>query len=74
MVNPAGSTKIADMTLDELRAIVREEMRQVVQEMMADLADAEDDMPFRPEIAAWLRDYLRERPDGEDADDVVTFG
>ena len=72
--------RVTDLTVDELRALIREEMqalvRDAVREALTEFAAEGDDpdagLTFKPEIAARLEAFLRERPQGRLLDDVVS--
>ncbi len=57
--------RVADLTVDELRALIREAVQEVLSEL-----DGED-LDFAPEFAERLRAYLRERPKGRPLDEVA---
>lgn len=51
---------IADMTVGELRDLIRETVREALLEMV----DPDEGLEFRPEIAARIEKALREQPRG----------
>jgi hypothetical protein len=69
--------RVTDLTVDELRALIREEMqalvRDAVREALTEFAAEGDDpdvgLAFSSEIAARLEAFLRERPQGRPLDD-----
>jgi hypothetical protein len=73
-----SSNLIKDLTVEELRALIREEMRplihetvrQVLDEVIGD-HDPDMDLAFKPEIANQLSEYLREKPKGQPAHEVM---
>ncbi len=52
-----NANRVADMTVDELRALIRETVRDVIEEMAEDDPDA--GLDFKPEVAEYLRKALR---------------
>lgn len=65
--------RVGDLTVDELRAVIRETVRETLEALFSDLDedDAERDLTFRPDIAAELRAYLAARPAGRSLDDIA---
>jgi hypothetical protein len=74
--------KVADLSVDELRALIREEMRgpvrETVREVLAEVAEEEGDpdagLEFKAEIAERLQKFLKERPAGRPLDDGAYAG
>ena len=74
-----GVSRVTDLTVDELRALIREEMqelvREAVREALVDLAgddvDPDAGLEFKPEIAARLRAFQQGKMQGRLLDDVV---
>jgi hypothetical protein len=74
-----GSNRVADLTVDELRTLIREEMEALVREAVRDAlaeiteedADPDARLGFRPAIADRLQRYLKEHPQGRSLDDVI---
>lgn len=74
-----STNRVTDLTVDELRTLIREEMRvlvrEAVREALSEFAEGDDDpdagLEVKPEIAERLRAFLRERPQGQPLDDVV---
>jgi hypothetical protein len=68
------ASRVADLTIEEFRAVVREEMRglirETVQQVLED-ADLDAELEFKPEIARRLRKFLDEEPEGEPIDDLL---
>jgi hypothetical protein len=69
-------SKVSELTVDELRLLIREELeslvRETVREVLSELTDDPDaGLTFKPEIAARLQAYLDERPAGLPLDDVL---
>lgn len=56
---------VADLTIDELKALIREILREMVD------PDALLDPPLSPEFAERLRRYQQEKPKGIPVDEVV---
>ena len=61
---------INDMSRQELRAMIREVLIEVLSEF-SDLADPDEGLNFRPEIADRLRAFQRDKPGGQSAADVA---
>ena len=62
---------IGDMTPSELRRLIRDVILEVFEELGSQAAEDEDKLEFRPEIAARLSTYLRDRPRGIPAAEVI---
>jgi len=64
--------KVVDLSVDELRTLIREEMRdlmrETVREVLAEVAEEEGDpdagLEFKAGIAERLQRFLKERPAG----------
>ncbi len=52
-----NANRVADMTVDELRALIREAVRDVIEEIAEDDPDA--GLEFKPEVAEYLKKALR---------------
>jgi hypothetical protein len=72
------TNRVGDLTVDELRAMLREEMRalirETVQEVLEEVISSDDPdtgLEFKPEIAEQLQEYLSDRPRGRSAQDVM---
>ena len=57
------------LSLDELRALIHDAVRDVLQEMLGE--DMASEPNFVPEIAERLRKYQKQKPVGLSIDDVV---
>jgi len=66
----AGDT-IQDMTRSELRLLIRDVVREVLQEFAQQVGDPDEGLEFRPEIAERLRTFLHERPEGRPVEEVA---
>ncbi len=75
-----STSRVTDLTVDQLRALIREEMRdlvrEAVREVLNELTEGDDDDPdaglsLKPEIAERLDSYLKERPQGRSLNDVM---
>lgn len=72
-----ASNRVADLTVDELRMLMREEMRglirETVQEVLDEMSEEDPDagLKFRPEIEAELEEYMREKPKGRPAHEIM---
>jgi hypothetical protein len=72
-----STNNISDLTVEELRILLREEMRslirETVQEVLEELTDdVEDGVRLKPEVEAQLQRFLHDQPDGESVDDILT--
>lgn len=67
-------TKVADLTLDEFRDLLQEMIRDLVEEVVEEklgmLVDPDEGLELRPEVAAYLDEYLASDRRGDDADAV----
>ena len=71
--------KVADLTVDELEALLYATLRQlideVVEEKLGMMTDPDAGLELRPEVAQSLQAYLESDRRGDDADDVFrSFG
>jgi len=71
-----STNNISELTVEELRILLREEMRvlirETVQEVLEELInDVEDGIKLKPEVEAQLQRFLRDQPDGEPIDDIL---
>ena len=66
--------KVADLTVDELEALLYATLRQlideVVEEKLGMMTDPDAGLELRPEVAQSLQTYLESDRRGDDADDV----
>jgi hypothetical protein len=62
---------IQDMTRSELRALIREVLIEVLEEVGGQPSDPDEGLAFRPEIAERLRVFLRDKPQGEPVEDIA---
>ena len=72
-------TKVADLTVDELRELLQETIRELVEEVIEErlgtLVDPDEGLQLRPEFAESLEAYLASDRRGDDADEVFrSFG
>jgi hypothetical protein len=58
------------LDMDELRSLVREMVLEILAELAAD-TDSDAGLEFKPEIADYLRSYMKDRPDGIPIEDVI---
>jgi hypothetical protein len=72
------TNRVGDLTVDELRAMLREEMRalirETVQEVLEEVISGDDPdagLEFKPEIAEQLTEYLSAKSRGRSAQDVM---
>lgn len=66
-----GTTRIADLTVSELRDLIRDTVWDVLLEF-AEEADPDAGLEFKPEIAERLRAFLTTRPEGRPLEDIVS--
>ncbi len=64
-----NANRVADMTVDELRALIRETVRDVIEEMTD--VDPDSGLELRPEIAEQLQTALREKRRGTPLADMI---
>lgn len=72
------SPRVADLTVDELQALLRVTMREVVEELVEDileekygmLVDPDEGLEMRPEFEQSLDEFLASDQRGDDADEV----
>ena len=62
--------RVSDLSVDELRALLREVVEEVVEEKLGLLLDPDEGLKLRSEVADSLQEYLASDRQGEDADDV----
>ncbi len=65
-----AANRVADLTIDEFRALIRETVEEVMADLMDDY-DPDEDLKFRPEVAEYLRNALKERKRGTPLKDVI---
>lgn len=71
-------TRVADLTLDELRQLLREELRPLIYEVVheaieaaIDEQDFDESTNFAPEVESQLRQFVLDRPRGKPVDDLM---
>ncbi|MCC7450826.1 MAG: hypothetical protein IT324_25650 [Anaerolineae bacterium] len=62
--------RVSDLTVSELKALIRETVRETILEIEQESIDPDEGAEFKPEIAERLRNYLKDRPKGRPAADV----
>jgi hypothetical protein len=65
-----GTDRISDLTVDEFRTLIRETVREVLEELV-ETDDPDDELEFKPEVADYLKEALRERKRGTPLQDVI---
>jgi hypothetical protein len=65
-----STNRISDLTVDEFRTLIRETVREVLEELV-EIDDPDDGLEFRPEVAEYLKEALRERKPGTPLEDVM---
>ena len=63
-----AANRVADMTVEELRSLIHDTVRHVLEEM---IAEYEDTLEFTEETAASLREYQLRKPQGRPAREVM---
>lgn len=58
------------LDMDELRLLIREMVLEVLAELAAN-TDSDAGLEFRPEVAEYLHDYMKERPEGMPVEGVI---
>ena len=61
---------VNDLTVDELRALMREVVEEVVEEQLGLLKDPDEGLELRDDVAESLSSYLASERRGDDADSV----
>lgn len=61
---------VNDLTVDQLRSLLREVVEEVVEEKIGLLTDPDEGMELREEVVASLEEYLASEQRGDDADEV----
>jgi hypothetical protein len=61
---------VNDLTVDELRNLLREVVEEVVEEKLGLLNDPDEGLELRQEVVESLKGYLNSDRRGDDADDV----
>ncbi len=61
---------VNDLTVDELRALMREVVEEVVEEQLGMLKVPDEGLELRDEVSESLEAYLASDRRGDDADDV----
>ncbi len=62
--------RVSDLTVDALRALLREVVEEVVEEKLGLLVDPDGDAELRPEVIESLEAYSASDRTGIDADEV----
>ena len=62
--------RVSDLSVDDLRALLREVVEEVVEEKLGMLVDPDGDAELRPEVIESLEAYLVSERTGDDADEV----
>lgn len=64
------SLHVNDLTVDELRALMREVVEEVIEEKVGLLADPDEGLELREDVVESLKAFLASNQRGDDADDV----
>ncbi len=62
---------VSDLTIEEFKTLIRETIREALLEIVDEAEDPDAGKEFTPEVAARLRAYLAERPEGRPLEDIV---
>lgn len=65
-----GANRVADLTIEEFRALIRETVEEVMADLMEDY-DAVEDIEFEPEVAEYLKKALKEKKRGTPLEDIM---
>jgi hypothetical protein len=63
--------RVADMTVSELRNLVREVVRETLAEYIDQDDESDEELEFTPEVAARLEKFLRDRPQGRPLEEIL---
>lgn len=66
--------RVGELTVDELRALIRQTVRETLTELLAEVdehGDSEDELALHPNVATELRALLGARPAGRPLDDIA---
>ncbi|GAB4511204.1 MAG: hypothetical protein OHK0046_08970 [Anaerolineae bacterium] len=66
-----AANRLADMTRDDLRVLIREVLQEVLWEMEQLRPDPDEGLSFKPEIAEQLRKATLEKKSGKSLDDFA---
>ncbi len=61
---------VNDLTVDELRALMREVVEEVVEEKIGLLTDPDEGLELHEDVAESLKAFLASNQRGDDADEV----
>lgn len=64
------TTRVADLTVDELRRLLHQVVEEVIEEKLGMTTDPDEGLELRPEVEKSLLDYLASDRRGDDASDV----
>jgi len=64
------TNRVADLTIEEFRALIRSTVREVLEEMIDD-DDPDERLEFRPKVADYLRSALQNPKRGTPLADVI---
>jgi hypothetical protein len=70
-----SNARVGDLTVEELRAVIRQTVRETLTELLSDVdedAELEQDLTLRPSAVTELRAFLAVRPTGRPLDDIVS--
>lgn len=70
-----AAERLGEMTREDFKLLVREAVQEAFQELLWEweqtLPDPDEGLEFRPEVAAYLRQAMREKQRGTPLEDVV---
>ncbi len=58
------ATRVADLTKDDLKALSREALQELLWELEQEMPDPDEGLEFRPEVAEYLHTALHEKKRG----------
>lgn len=64
------ATNITELTIDDLRALLREVVEEVIEEKIGMMVDPDDGLELREDVVESLDMYLASDRRGDNADDV----
>jgi hypothetical protein len=68
-VHMTADTRVSDLTVEDLRGLVRQAVREALSEVVS-ATDPDADLVLRPDVADYLRDFLSHPPAGTPLGDV----
>jgi hypothetical protein len=63
-------SRVADLTVDELRDLLHDVVEEILDEKLGLLTDPDSDLELRKEVTYSLQSYLESDRRGDDADEI----